>query len=252
MKKLFVILALFLPVFAAVTYSQSAEETAPVYTHTVYRHDGSVLKGEITEWNTQYMKLKLLSGLEIVLTADEVQKVVSKNVPRTKTARTSVAREYKFKDEGLYHVTSTSFSAGPFWGVGITHAVGYRFSRPLSVGAGIGAETFDIGSGKQMIPVFAEVRGFLMKQNISPYYAVRAGYGFAFMNEEENVTSAKGGRMLSAELGYRFTGDRAFNVFAGVGVHFQKATYTYQWPWSERITDEISHQRTELKVGVIF
>ncbi len=231
----------------------SVEETLPLYTHTIYRIDGSVLKGEITEWNVEFISMRMLSGLEIKIDAELVRKVVSRNVPKSVNGRRGgIERTYSFKEEGIYHVTTAAMSAGPAAGVGITHAVGYRFSRLLGLGAGIGAEAYEVGSGNQIVPLFLEARGFFMKQKISPYYALRAGYGFSLTNSETNITETKGGRMFGAELGYRFGGARFVNFFAGVGVHFQKATYKYEWPWEEAFTDVVDHRRTELKIGVIF
>lgn len=228
-------------------------EDIPMHTHNVYRSDGSILKGEITEWTADYLMLRLLSGLEIKIEAGEVHKVVSRNIRRAAYMRSGhVRREYLFKDEGLYHVTTGAFSTGPYAALGLTHAVGYRWSRLLSAGGGVGVESYDLGSGNQIVPVFAEMRGFFMNQNISPYYALRAGYGFALRNSESNVSSTRGGRMLGFELGYRFGGTRAMNFFTGVGMHFQNATYVYEWPWEERFTDKVRHRRTELRIGVIF
>ncbi|HLF63263.1 MAG TPA: hypothetical protein VI603_05910 [Saprospiraceae bacterium] len=238
----------------SLAYGQSyIEDDSPIYSHTVYRLDGSILKGEITEWNTEYIRLKLLSGIEITLPSEEVRKVISRNVPKpTVRTRGTVEKLYQFKDEGIYHVTTTAFSAGPYAGLGVTHTVGYRFSRLFGMGVGTGAESFDIGSGNQIVPLFAEARGFFMAQNISPYYAVRAGYGFSLKNTENNITKTRGGMTFGAELGYRFGATRAVNFFTGVGVHFQKATYWYEWPWEGRFTDEVKYRRTELKFGVIF
>lgn len=235
-------------------YSQTPVEndTMPVFTHTVYQMDGSVLKGAITEWHDDYITLRLMSGVEIKISTGHIRKIVAQTQSPAKKYRGIRERSYGFKEEGIYHVTTTAFSAGPAAGIGLTHAVGYRFSRLLGVGAGIGAESFEIGEGNQIVPLFVEARGFFMKQNISPYYALRAGYGFALKSSETNITEAQGGRMFGAELGYRFGGVRAVNFFAGVGVHFQKATYVYEWPWEGTFRDELDYRRTELKIGVIF
>jgi hypothetical protein len=232
---------------------QSAvDSTTTLYTHTVYQSDGSILTGEITAWTSDYIRLRLRSGLEIELKTADVKKVISDDLPHKSRKAPRLDRSYEFKENGVYHVSTGVFSAGPGAGLGITHAVGYRFSRLLGIGAGTGIETYEVGSGNQFIPLFAEARGFFLAENISPYYALRAGYGFGLKNPDTNVTKSSGGAAFSAELGYRFGGSKGVNFFTGVGVHFQKAEYNYQWPWEERVKDAVRHRRTEIKFGVIF
>lgn len=237
--------------------SAAQETTEPAtqqYTHKVFHVDGSVLKCSVLEWTQEYVRLRLSDGQEITIDSDEVLKIVAldKPIEAVTPEKQKVSRPYSFREKGIYHVTTTAFSAGPNAGAGINHAVGYRFSRLLGIGGGLGVESYDLGSGSQIIPFFAEARGFFSAQGISPYYAVRTGYGVALKNEAGNIVNAKGGMLFSGELGYRFGGARAVNFFFGMGVHFQKATYQYEWPWEVSVTDEVKHRRTELKFGIIF
>ncbi len=242
-----------LMVFGCISLNGQSSKDVQAYTHTVYKTDGSILTGEITSWSQSYSSLKLRSGLEIQLSTGEIKKIISDDLPgRGEKERRASTRTYQFKERGIYHVSTGVFSAGPGAGLGVSHAVGFRFSRLLGVGAGTGIESYDVGSGNQIVPIFAEARGFFMAQNISPYYALRAGYGFALKNPDANNTKASGGGTFSAELGYRFGGAKGVNFFTGVGVHFQKAEYHYVWPWDERFNDRVRHRRTEIKLGVIF
>jgi hypothetical protein len=219
----------------------------PVHLHTIYATDGSVWKGEIINWDPEFTTLRLLSGVEVEFGTSEIRRVVSisKNGSKEK-------KESAFKDRGLYNVSTMGVSAGPRFGLTATHAIGYRFSHVISLGGGIGIESFDLGSGNEIVPVFAEARGFLLKKNISPYYAVRVGHGFAPLNSEANVTEARGGAMIHTELGYRFGGRRAANFFAGVAMHWQNAQYLNEWPWESIFYDRVTYRRTELRFGVIF
>lgn len=222
-----------------------------VHTHTLYRVDGSVLKGELQEWTTDYVSIKLFSGVTIRVETDAVRKVISRSNGNS-TQGSGFERPYRFKAQGVYNVTTVGISAGPYFAAGATHAIGHRFSRLFSVGGGAGIESFDMGSGNEIVPVFAEVRGFLLERNFSPYYAVRLGHGFALRNTETNVEAAKGGTMMHAELGYRFGATRQVNFLLGLGIHLQKAEYTYTLPWESAFTDRITYRRTELRFGVIF
>ena len=244
-----------LGLISAVAHSQisSPESNQPVHYHTVYTTNGSVLKGEITEWNVDFITLRLLSDVEITIDAGKIRKIISRETPvRTVIVHAEREKKYQFREEGMYHVAGFAFSAGPAPGIGMSHVVGYRFSRLLGAGIGTGVESFDVGSGNAVVPVFAEVRGFFLPMRMSPYFMVKAGYGIALKNDETNITKATGGKMLGIGLGYRFGASETFNFFAGAGFHFQDVSYDWQWSWGERVTDNIHYRRTELKLGVMF
>jgi hypothetical protein len=241
--KYFLLLSIMLS-GALALISQSAEGT--VHMHTIYVNDGSTWKGEIINWTPEVTTIRLLSGVEMPISANVIRRVVS--------VETSVepVREYVFKDRGVYHVSTTGASVGPSLGLSVTHAAGYRFTTAFSIGGGIGIESFDLGSGIQIVPVFTEVRGFLMKKSFSPYYAARIGHGSTLVNSETNVTESKGGVMYHVEFGYRFGGKRPVSYFAGLAMHWQRAQYLYDWQWETFFYDRVTHRRTELRFGVIF
>jgi hypothetical protein len=146
-----------------------------------------------------------------------------------------------------------AFSAGIEAGLSLTHSIGYRFNQFLGVGAGVGIENFELGWGKRVIPVFLEGRGYLSKKKISPYYAIRAGWGFALKYDDFNITEAKGGYMLNPEIGYRFGANPHLNFTLGMGVRFQRVSYTTEWEWNRNIQiDKITYQRIEIKAGILF
>lgn len=232
-------------------FGQSGE--APVYAHTLYRSNGSVLKGEITEWTPDYVTFRLLTGVTLRIDNEDIRKIVSRNIPKQVHGESGNLRpEYRLAEKGMYHVTTIAASGGPYGTLGATHAVGYRFSRVFGIAGGAGIESFDVGSGNGIVPVFAEARGYLMKRNISPYYAVRGGYGFATTSGETGVSETRGGALCSVELGYRFSASRSVNFFAGVGMHLQRAEYRYEFPWEWSTHDRITYRRTELRFGVMF
>jgi hypothetical protein len=253
MKALFSLLAFCLSLADIAAQGNFALTDPPEHYHTVYQVRGTILRGEITEWNIDYVRLRLLSDVEVTIPSTQIKRITSHKTPvRTVLIRDRSEKRYEMKEKGVYQAATLVASAGPAAGVGLTHAVGYRFSRMISAGGGIGVESYEVGSGNIIFPVFAEFRGFVLPSRFSPYYAVRAGYGFASKNSETSITEAKGGTMIGAEFGYRFGASKNLNVFAGVGVHIQKATYRYDLPWEERFTDHMDFRRTELKLGVLF
>lgn len=237
--------------------SVSAQENPgkQVYAQTIHTTDGSVLRGEIIQWNAEEVTMRLTSGIEITLPLNTVGKIVSRRTSARASNKGEVKirnRESQFNEPGLYSALSMGFSAGPKAGFGMTHAVGHRFSRLLGAGGGIGVDIFDFNADRRFVTVFAEARGFLLDRNISPYYLVRAGYGFAMKGTTFGETERNGGAMWNAEIGYRFGGWRQVNFFMGLGFRYQYASYLYEFPWSERIEDHVTFRRTEMKFGVIF
>jgi hypothetical protein len=131
--------------------------------------------------------------------------------------------------------------------------MGHRFSQYLSVGGGFGYEDMEVNWAAQIIPVFAETRGYLTKSNISPYYNLRAGIGFPLANSNYNIISTSPGIMFNPEVGCRF-GGRDVHFYMGVGFRLQKATYTVEPVWWESRTDvdRLTYRRLDLKFGLEF
>ena len=216
----------------------------------IHLHSGSVWKGTILSWETDgVVILETLNGTQIKIPEPTIRKVRQKVY-----SETYGARPYTFKETGLYHTVGVGLSKGE-WAPGIsaTYAIGYRFNRWIGVGIGSGYENFEVDEGMKVIPVFAEARGFLTRTKVAPYYSVRAGYGFALKTVEWNISRAEGGFLFNPEVGVRFGGGAPVSFYTGMGIHLQRATYEYTWPFSEgSMTDTYLFKRWELKFGVVF
>jgi len=251
MTRLFgLLLALFTVGLVADVNAQGSEN--PVHSHTLYTYDGSVLKGEIVQWTTDTVTLRLFSGVEMKVGALQIRRITSRSSRSAAGMLVRAEKAYGFKESGIYNVSTLGISTGPFLGANASHATGYRFAHWFGLGGGIGIASYDLGSGNQMLPVFVETRGFMLKKNFSPYYAIRVGHGFALTSDQSDISEAKGGSLFHAELGYRFGGSRAVNFLAGLGMHWQKAQYRQEWPWESVFLDRVTYRRTELRLGVIF
>ena len=131
--------------------------------------------------------------------------------------------------------------------------MGYRFNRKLGVGMGVGIESNDFTTTRNIVPIYAEVRGFMLPKRISPYYAFKLGYGFALKDESRFVTDAAGGLYLSPEIGVRFgAGEVCF--YMGLEYKMQNATFTSDGFdfGGARITEKISYRRMEMRTGLLF
>lgn len=249
----------------AFTWIQSiwGQSVEPLVVDIVWLKDGSKLRGTILKWELERgMDFKLLTGAEIVIPKNEIQRVMQDITLREgseKETNTYVRppRVYAFKEKGWYQNTSVFLNISFSGGAGIHHAMGYRFSRLLGVGIGSGIETHDFDAIRNIIPVYAEARGFLLPKKITPYYALKIGYGIAlkerFFEGPSGSANAKGGFHFSPEFGVRFgAGDVSY--YLGLEYKIQNASYTYPdfFGGGAIITDKISYRRLELRTGLLF
>lgn len=216
----------------------------------VYLESGSVWQGTILSWEDDgVVMFETLNGVKISIPESQIKRVKQKVITDYK-----VVRPYSFKESGLYHSINLSASVGSEEpGLGATYSAGYRFNRLLGVGIGAGFENFSAGEGFKVIPLYAEIRGFVTRTKVSPYYALRAGYGFALASADHNIADAQGGWHVNPEVGVRFGGGSKVSYYLGIAAHFQEATYEYDWPFSEgSTTDRYLFKRWEMKMGITF
>ena len=151
----------------------------------------------------------------------------------------------------MYHTFSGFLNISDPGGAGLSYSIGHRFKRMLGIGVGAGIETNDFFNDRDMIPVFAEARGYFKAARISPYYAMKIGYGFPLLHAYSFEIDADGGIFISPEIGVRF-GGRSVNYFLGVDYKLQKARYVDQFWDGGTSVDEITYRRLELRTGLTF
>ena len=252
MKTLFKLLA-FSYFFCAVPLA--AQQNAGDCTDIVYLKSGSILRGQITEQTADgNIIFTTWSGMKMNLPAATVKKIVQK-CKKEKRA----AKEYDFKEHGLYNATRLGTLIGQTYygdnttGFTLYHSIGWMFNRWVGAGIGGGVEMFNPDSGEPATyPIFAEVRGYLLAKNMAPFYTVSGGWAFTGKNSSENwgnIDAWEGGWMAKAHIGYRL--GNHFSVFGGLS--FQKKTRTWDSTWGgEWGQDRILHKRLELGIGLLL
>jgi hypothetical protein len=253
-----------------------AQNVNPVKTvDRVYLKNGSVFQGKILEYAYgKELKLELTNGDVITFTGEEIERVKQE----VQTAETALPvneeslnveegytekgkrkeRPYQFKETGIYNVTyfanlNGRDDDGVLIGFGAHHVLGYQFNRWVGLGLGLGIDTYSFGDGETLYPVYAEVRGYLLKKRLSPYYSFGAGYGFAFANESEGITEATGGYMLHPAVGYRLGASEGANVVIDLGYRFQQAEFisVSDFNDSKQVREQL-YKRLTLRLGLIF
>jgi len=241
--------------------AQEATISADSIVDVVRLRDGSRLVGKIERWEfDRGISIRLITGALVSVPKREVRSVEQQTTlgqPLAAPARPGpFSREpkpYAFKEEGFYQVISGFMNPAATGGLGHNYAAGYRFNRLLGVGIGTGIETHDIVSIRNLIPLFVEVRGFVLPNKVSPYYAFKLGYAFALNDGTSGLERARGGISIGPEAGGRF-GARRVNFFLGAEFKYQRASWTYAWGWDGQgeYTDDMRYRRLNLRAGIVF
>ena len=220
------------------------------YITIVKLKDGSVFEGQLKEYvDGEYIRMDVGEN-QITIKQSSIKYIKHKNLGAIKA--------YSFNERGLYHHSSIGFlpgfiSAGnPVLGIGIDHSSGFMFSRLLGAGLNLGVHNYDPSSKEVFYTLSAEMRGYLMPKNFSPYYVLRAGYGFTHAGQ--TFLEANGGFEANPALGLRFTGNGGANLTAEIGMMFQNAYFKEQTEWWDRsiLEKDVRYQRFNLKIGILF
>jgi len=226
--------------------------SAQDYITVVKLNDGSVFEGQLTEYvEGEYIKMDL-GHSEITIKASSIKQIRHRNLKVPETS-------YDFEEKGLYHHTSVGLLPGylsannAVIGMEIDHTSGFLFNRYLGTGLNIGVHNYNPASREVIYSLAAEMRGYLLANNLSPYYLLRTGYGYA--HKGEGFEEARGGFFFNPGIGFRFGGRKSFNFTAEFGLQFQDAFLKYEnTSWWDRgvIEKEVRYQRFNLKIGLLF
>lgn len=255
LKNLVLILALL---FSSQLIAQSSDKF--VRTDVVYLKNGSIFRGQIELYeHGKELRLRLDENQVVVFKAKNIKKIVQiANESEAEEKEIKHKKSYEFREKGLYFHSSLGYIGGNnLWGTYIdafnVHAqAGYQFNRLIGAGLGAGVDYYNIGLGS-IIPIYGTARGYFKKSNFSPYYQLAAGYGIPVENENNGFTESKGGYYLAPELGFRFGASSEANLTFGMGLTWQKATFTTTF--GDTVTknvDDYTFRRFNFKIGVLF
>lgn len=252
-----------------IAHSQEIDITEYAEVHAlIILNSGDLIDGYIIEWSSdEKIKLKL-DGISDILTIEqsEIKKIYPKSDFNDEDLNTIINKglkpkaSYNFNDQGIYYsarvqmiVPNDGDRANGVFGFGMSVSAGHKFSRLFSLGAGFGYDQYIWNSGEELIPVFAEVSGYITPTNTSLYYNLQTGYSFALSDDQYGITEATGGLMVYPAIGIRF-GKEIQKFSLDVGYKFQKANYTYRDIWtSTTFHDQSLHyKRMSVRFSIIL
>jgi hypothetical protein len=248
------LICIFLLAAGIMVGQEESAKTTPTV-DIIWLKDGSKLKGTILQWDLERgMEFKLITGATIYINKADIDRVIQEEPAETRNERVRYFNEpkpYSFREEGWYHNSSGFFNISINGGAGIHHVMGWRFNRMFGIGLGTGIETHDFNWVRNIIPIYAEARGFFLPKKITPYYALKLGYGIALNDRANGTVNARGGIHFSPELGVRFGGGDV-SYYLGLEYKLQNASFTNEWWGGGASTDRVSYRRIEMRTGLLF
>lgn len=227
--------------------------------------DGSVIKGDITEYfKGQHVRIRTLEG--------KTHQFADSLVAKQKLKRGE--RLVSVKPKGYFNSSSVGLltgggnyyrgSAGSFQMVN-----GYQFGGRYSVGIGTGLDGM---IGKRILPIFADVRAYLRKEGTSPFIVLNGGYAFHRSDDDYSgyqyadyigiygpPSTAGGGIMGGIRIGVRHYTSQHFGVTFSTGYRYQEMNREYFssfWNGTESIyfpVQERTHShRMDVRFGIYF
>lgn len=240
----------------------SAQETQQDCQDILRIRGGSKLVGQIqsTKAGGDTLVFRTWNGIEFDVPKDQIQRIVQ-DCKNGRGNHPLAFRPYNFREKGLYNHTRAGFMIGQAYygenrvGLQLQHSIGWMFRRYLGTGLGLGVDFFDSESNDPAnYPVYAEVRGYLLPQNMTPYYAIGGGWAFTGQTNGEvwgQTETWKGGWMAFAEIGYRIGNN--LTVHGGIRFQHKKREWTNAWsPDTNFGVDRILYKRLMLGIGLVL
>jgi opacity protein-like surface antigen len=226
----------------------------------LYLKGGTVLIGNVSHFQPEdSVVMQTYSGMDIRVPYYMVEKLKQK-CPRKMRSRALEKSACSFRERGWYHATRAAVLTGlNEWDVALQHSSGYKFNHLVSVGMGVGVENLSYLQVPTIptYPVFAELRGYLLRKRVTPFYAVGMGWAFTGADKDgaahfrwwgiTQENNWRGGWLAQAQVGYRY-GNHLL-VYAG----FRLQKKRLDWEGVNIYgSDRFLHKRIEAGVGFLL
>jgi len=197
----------------------------------VYLKDGGMVRGHITEYILdKHLIIQSLSGETYTFKPHEIDRREREVI---KSGKNKELREIQIKDKGYYNVTQfgllISSGSNSETSPRLTTINGMRINRYVQVGLGASADFY---YDFNLFPVFLDVRGDVLKGQITPQYYIQGGYaltGTTVQNDWGWATKSKGGLMIGGGLGMKINTRSTVGFLLTVGYQHQRAERQSGW-----------------------
>ncbi|MGH1336469.1 MAG: hypothetical protein ACRBFS_10105 [Aureispira sp.] len=267
-------------IFAISCFLSAAAWAQTTLEDVVYLKNGSILRGQVLEYDpSANIKIQIKGGSILVYASSDVLKMEKETVvapeeknPATITPLETVDTpaeeeeielwEQDIPEKGIYGTASignifpTINTFVPLPGFTVDGSVGYRIHHLLAVGAGAGVM---LDFTQSFIYGFGTIRGDILNKSFSPYYEVNVGYGAPLseaslgrVGDVQEITTMRGGLYLRPSIGMRFASRNNIHTFVDIGVHIQSVYYEGRTWNNFSYTENYTYMRPSIRIGMIF
>lgn len=243
-----------------------------VYSDSLQLQDGVWLRGRVYRYSRNgSVQLENVRGYMQSYKARDIRQVIIHSSKKQRsgeieikerTVKVPCEKPYAFRERGWYSITyagtinGIGHNGNQQLGLSLQQVAGFQWGRMLGTGIGVGLENFSVGdaNGPFVLPVYAEARGYFLKKNATPYYAMNVGYGFPFKDKDQRILKAEGGLMIHPAIGFRMGARDGVNFLFDVGYKFQNVTLTRDFTQGSREfqVQNLQYKRFSVRLGLIF
>lgn len=171
----------------------------------VYLKDGTVLKSAILKSNPQnLLVIQLSDGQLMTIFQGEIMKLQQPKWTKRQSYFNKIDRR------GYYNITEMALMFGrntygyTVIGLSVYNISGHRFKDYFQLGLGVG---IDLYQGYRTVPIFASLRGDILRSKVMPYYYASFGYSpaWALPGTFEEIS---GGINYSFGVGLKFPANK--------------------------------------------
>ena len=227
----------------------------------VYLKNGIKIKGAIVEsTNNAAISIRIESHIDpVVIKYDHIKKIKFKGYGYlNEDIDQGIATAPGLKTSSFFHEIRGGLLFGDENVDVSAHTInGYQFNKYLGTGLGVGINKF---GNYVTLPIYANIKGYLMDKPVSPFYFGDIGYGFAWDTNKNKdfyiVEDVQGGLYWQLGLGYQFNFyNSALVLSLGYLNQQSSADYTtYGW-WSTGdidVSEKRLLRRMNFSVGILF
>jgi hypothetical protein len=234
----------FLMFFALLFVANELMAQSNSYPDVVELKNGSVLKCKILEYELDgNIKVEIMGGSVLVYPADDVLKIDREGKTEDQLKLKKEEENFHVFEDGMFYQLGIDILGGlkddgwgwtvPTLGLGAKFTAGKVINRSLMIGGGIGWVFMDNGiMFSPHIPIYAQVRGDLMKRKYAFYYTASLGYNWALHTGNTawngtQMTAARGGVYFNPGLGLRFASRGRSHLCLEFGYSIHTASYDF-------------------------